>query len=128
MKLYNTSLKNKKILIYKEYEEEDKNSDLIKVKEYVNINCGDYFRAYIRQVSAKEMKLDSSSNYGEEIEITMNYKSYIEIGMLVEYNDDTYRINSLDKLEFLRSEMKLRCLKIKPDEYNEVRWSTRCLK
>lgn len=123
MKTHNQALKTKKIYVYKEIEELSENSDIIRYKKYLNKSKEDFYWAYIRQVSAKEMGLDKSSNYNEEIEVVMNYKSNLEIGMLIEYDGKVYRINSIDNLFFLRTEIKLRALAIKPDEYIKVEWS-----
>lgn len=119
MKARTNPIKDKLIYIYKEEIELDDDGNEVRNQVFLNQKDKPYF-SYIRQVAAKEQVVDKSNNYGDEIELIINYRPNVEIGQIVIYGEDYYRINYVDNLFFLRTELKIRAYKIKPDNYSKV--------
>src|SRR5690554_2498510 len=92
-----------------------------KIKEYIHPE-GTTIKAHVRQLSANEMATANAFQDASDVQFTI-HKRNIDVGMFVEFNNQTYQITGVDFREFLKTDITFRATHVNKKTYEEIRWN-----
>lgn len=67
--------------------------------------------AYFRQLSGKEVFAAATTNYKEEVQFTINYRTDLTTAHVIRYNGILYDITRIDTFEGYKEDLTLYCSK-----------------
>ncbi len=108
--------KSQNIKIYEEFESTEG-----KVKKYIH-NPSKSLHAYARQLSSNEETIDQSYSDTSVVKFVVNYRK-ISKGMMIEFNNITYKIISIDRYEFIKSDLTLIGVEVETPNYVKIEWT-----
>jgi len=80
-------------------------------KEYTHSEASGGLWAYVRAVAGTD-----------NLQIVIAYSPTIAPDLFFEFGDKTYRIDSIDKYEFNKTDLDIRASEIAPPTFDEVEW------
>ena len=78
--------------------------------------------AYVRHLSQGERLAARQIQSNENIKLVVSYNPKIVAGLHLEFNENTYKVVSVDPYEFNKTDLELRAEQVSPPAYDEVEW------
>jgi SPP1 family predicted phage head-tail adaptor len=118
-----SEIKDKRIFIYEIVAKRDTHGNEIKAKKYIHPRIGLW--AYVREMSEREKFSAKAAGAELTTVFKVNYNNKIKAGQYLEFNGDTFLIESVDGFQYYKRDITLNAKRIVPetavyDEYDEL--------
>lgn len=108
-----SQIKDKKISVYVVKTDRDIWDHEIKVKQYIHDR--NRLWAYVRELSEREKFTAKASGAEQSTVFKVCYNTKLVCGQYLEFNEQTYRIESIDGFEFYKRDLTIRANRCIPE-------------
>jgi SPP1 family predicted phage head-tail adaptor len=116
-----SQIKDKLIAVYEVKAERDLSGNEVKVKRY--IHGVSRLHAYVRELSEREKFAAKAAGAEQSILFKVNFNKRIRAGLHLDFNGESYAIQSVDGYEWYQRDLTLRAVRVKAEAYDYEEYS-----
>ena len=91
-------------------------------KRYIHSEESAGLWAYVRHLSERERQVANAMQNDEDIQFEIVYNPKITTDLMLEFNNKTYKVVSVDPFEYNKTDLVVRGKEIAPPTYDEVEY------